>query len=712
MMKSLITILAFALALLSPLFLEAAPNTISYNGKLVGINGTPLQGANLIQFTICDQISNGNCPWTEQQTVTFTNGVFSIQLGAVTTLPANIFANTSLYLGVALYTSGNTWEAFTPRQKLTATPFALNANDVLQKDISPQSVSINGFGLVIDKTGKWVGSTAGLQGPAGPPGAPGVAGAPGANSLTSLISIVTESAGANCANSGKKILVGLDSNNNGVLDASEVTTTAFVCNGANGTNAGGSLPSPNLSTTTYGWTQTFGGLTSDDVKGLAIDATGNLYVVGNYTGSFDGLPYYGGIDVFIRKYSPTGQLLWTKVIGDNSKNLVTAIAVEPVSGGIYIGGFFNGKGNTNFNPDSTQTPVIIGSTSGNSHQPYILHLDQNGIYVWVKTFMTINKGDGGITDLVLDENANIYYCGTYGSMQVAPPIAINFNTDQFGNDTKSTLGKADLFVTKLSPTGSYQWTYIAGQVGNYMTAARMRAKGGAVYILAKDKTYNKIFLTTLNSTTGLKTGGTTWAASNFPYLAPTGIAVDSTGSIVVSAIGSTYQFTNYGSDRNLLSVLLGGKSIFPSISNSFSIIQKFDPTFNPLWTQTRGGFGNNGIYSVAVDANNNVYYGGEYTGDLVGSESSIYDPRASVGGSTDIVLEKLNSSGAFQWAETIGSYGSDRLQSVLINNNDIYLGGYFSGGMDANFLHSSRQYISSHGAEDAYVSKFIGIVQP
>ncbi|MBI5450965.1 MAG: hypothetical protein HY940_06365 [Gammaproteobacteria bacterium] len=61
----------------------------------------------------------------------------------------------------------------------------------------------------------------------------------GSAGLTSLVSATDEPSGANCADGGKKINVGLDENSNNVLDASEIVSTAYICNGskaANGTN--------------------------------------------------------------------------------------------------------------------------------------------------------------------------------------------------------------------------------------------------------------------------------------------------------------------------------------------------------------------------------------------------------------------------------------------------------------------------------------------
>ena len=55
----------------------------------------------------------------------------------------------------------------------------------------------------------------------------------GANALVQMLD---EPSGTNCAAGGKVIDVGLDGNANGVLEASEVSSSGFVCNGSGGAN--------------------------------------------------------------------------------------------------------------------------------------------------------------------------------------------------------------------------------------------------------------------------------------------------------------------------------------------------------------------------------------------------------------------------------------------------------------------------------------------
>ncbi len=65
-------------------------------------------------------------------------------------------------------------------------------------------------------------------------GTNGTNGTNGVNGLNTLVQIVSEAAGANCTNGGKNLKSGLDTNSNGILESSEVTSSAFICNGTSG----------------------------------------------------------------------------------------------------------------------------------------------------------------------------------------------------------------------------------------------------------------------------------------------------------------------------------------------------------------------------------------------------------------------------------------------------------------------------------------------
>jgi hypothetical protein len=59
---------------------------------------------------------------------------------------------------------------------------------------------------------------------------------PSTTSFRLASSARNEAVGANCAGGGARIDSGFDANNNGVLDANEIASTQYVCNGTNGVN--------------------------------------------------------------------------------------------------------------------------------------------------------------------------------------------------------------------------------------------------------------------------------------------------------------------------------------------------------------------------------------------------------------------------------------------------------------------------------------------
>jgi hypothetical protein len=77
--------------------------------------------------------------------------------------------------------------------------------------------------------------TQGIQGATGATGAAGPQGTNGIDGKNTLINTTAEPAGVNCANGGTKIEVGLDANNDGVLNSGEINSslTKYVCNGGN-----------------------------------------------------------------------------------------------------------------------------------------------------------------------------------------------------------------------------------------------------------------------------------------------------------------------------------------------------------------------------------------------------------------------------------------------------------------------------------------------
>jgi hypothetical protein len=86
----------------------------------------------------------------------------------------------------------------------------------------------------------------------------------------------------------------------------------------------------------------------DDAKGVAVDGSGNACVAGFTYGGLDGSTQAGGYDIFLVKYSPAGERLWTRQQGTAGRDRANGVAVD-ASGNAYVAGVTAGglDGNTN-----------------------------------------------------------------------------------------------------------------------------------------------------------------------------------------------------------------------------------------------------------------------------------------------------------------------------------------------------------------------------
>jgi len=118
-MKTSLVAFFFALLLCSNL-LAQIPQKISYQGKLQ-LNGSSVNGTKLFSFNIGS--------WSEQQTVTVTNGLYSVTLGAVNPIPTSLFVNNKLSLKVKVDNS-----YLSPNVELISVPYAFYAQSANETD--------------------------------------------------------------------------------------------------------------------------------------------------------------------------------------------------------------------------------------------------------------------------------------------------------------------------------------------------------------------------------------------------------------------------------------------------------------------------------------------------------------------------------------------------------------------------------------------------
>ncbi len=442
----------------------------------------------------------------------------------------------------------------------------------------------------------------------------------------------------------------------------------------------------------YSWTHAFGSGGDEDVKGIATDTSGNVYVAGTFTGAFSGLSYQGGGDTYIRKLGADGTVAWTYAIGGSDYDMVSNLVVDEPRSRIYVVGAF--KGNSDFNPSPATTNNQNAGTRTNA---YLLCLDLNGTFQWVKKIQY-----AGITRLAVDADGNIFYGGMFGSHGTASgnQTDVNPNGGPTGIEILTTVGYMDLFITKLDVDGGYLWSYQKGIAGKKTALIALQIRNNEIYAIGQSGSGNgwydatqgtsarKIFFLRINRDNGSKTSEATLSGFTSPVI--TSLAIGSDGNAFISGMDSV----GIGSNPY---------SLFPDLSGGSFFVRKISNTGGTLWHYSVAGqWDGNGAYDIALDSTGSVYAVGAFEGN-VNFNSTI--PYLQYIGNRDMYLLKISTLGVFEGVLALGASGADRVQKIHIANDTVYMAGYYSNGMNFNYLHTLEDYKTSQGGKDAFVTK-------
>ncbi len=158
-------------------------------------------------------------------------------------------------------------------------------------------------------------------------------------------------------------------------------------------------------------------------KAIATDADGNVYVIGNSTGSFGSAINQASEDVFLTKYDSAGNVQWTKLLGSAGSAGAYSLAVDPVSGGVVVAGSVTGD----------LTPTAIGGGTDN----FVAKYDRDGKQTWLRQIAPIANDRANAVSI--DASGNIYIGG-----QVGGKIA----------SSQTSAGGTDAYITKLTSKGA------------------------------------------------------------------------------------------------------------------------------------------------------------------------------------------------------------------------------------------------------------------
>ena len=105
------------------------PQLINYQGKLIE-DGAPVAGSRTMTFSIWDNnigVDPESGLWHETQNVAVTDGIYSVEIGFASALPANLYNYDDLFLQVDIQHPTAGWQRLSPLMPFDSTVFAIKA---------------------------------------------------------------------------------------------------------------------------------------------------------------------------------------------------------------------------------------------------------------------------------------------------------------------------------------------------------------------------------------------------------------------------------------------------------------------------------------------------------------------------------------------------------------------------------------------------------
>ncbi|NLY94739.1 MAG: hypothetical protein GXY23_12005 [Myxococcales bacterium] len=392
------------------------------------------------------------------------------------------------------------------------------------------------------------------------------------------------------------------------------------------------------------WVRQFGTAGLDFAEAVAIDANGHIVVAGVVSGGLSDEPALGERDAFVRKLDREGNVLWTRQFGTSARERVFDVAVDP-AGSIYVGGSTEG--------------TFPGETSSGGEDGFVRKYDADGNALWTRQLGT--AGADRVTALEVDSAGDL--------------VVVGWVRNALAGQT--SLGWQDAFVRKYDAAGNALWTVQFGTNESDYAYGVALDDEDAIYVIGETwgefagqtaAGFADAFVQKLDAQ-----GNALWVrqfGTDDSDYATAVVADPEDGAVVV--VGET--FGTFG----------GG----PYLDYADGFVRRLDAAGNTLWTTQFGGYDDEYVYAVAVDAAGDVVIGG-----------STYDvfPGEDGAGGADAYLLRFDRTGAVVGLRQFGTDDDDAVYAVVVDDQgDLVVVGDTAGTFAGQ---------TSSGDVDAFVAK-------
>lgn len=363
------------------------------------------------------------------------------------------------------------------------------------------------------------------------------------------------------------------------------------------------------------WVKSIGSGSRDQGTGITLDSSGNLYITGAFSETVDfdpgeatynlttgsGAPYKENI--FVLKLDPDGNFIWAKHMAGDSYSTAFSLNTDSNDNVLITGGF---SSTVDFDPGEG----TVNLTADNGENIFILKLDVNGNFIWVKQM--VGDSARGLS-IATDTNDNVYTTGLFYE-------TVDFDPGQ-GTANLTSRGWYDIFVQKLDTNGDLLWVNHMGaetaDQGNSLTVDL----DGNVYVTGE-------FSDTVDFDPGAGTKNLTSADLSDIFIQK----LDTNGNLLwVKQIGGTHYDngnaikTDASGNIYILGNFNGTVDFDPGEGVTNLKGQNFDMFLLKLksdgsFSWAKNSFGSftsdSSANGIAIDNNDNIYTIGAFTGEV------------------------------------------------------------------------------------------------
>lgn len=352
--------------------------------------------------------------------------------------------------------------------------------------------------------------------------------------------------------------------------------------------------------------------------------------------------------------------IYSSYFGGSNKDVISSVAFDSQGNMIVVGGTFSEDLNTTGGYQSDYGGGSTDDVHVSGGDGFIFKFSSEGTQIW-GTYLGGSDLDA-CNHLVIDGDDNIIVTGDTRSSNF--PVTEDARQATFGGDLR------DIFVTKIAPNGSVQYSSYLGGSGD--------DSGGACAIDSRDQIYVAISSTSSSLPT-----------TSDAYQSTYGGTLDIYFSVMANNL-TEFLYGSYfgGSDAELCysieidqddAIILAGNIMGADLPllNAYSeeydgetrdmVITKFYSDKSLAFSTYLGGSDFDDPFGLTIDSNNDVVVCGRTLSTDYPNSNAVQE---NTGGEVDGIISILSSDGReLKYSSYIGGAGWDSLNGVITGDN-------------------------------------------